>query len=217
MKRNIKIAKHVAATAARAIVLRPIELAFVCIVLFADGSWANEGNRTKGGHGVFLADRRKLGSCKPSTACLLTWLSATLKRVCTSTFDSETLSLLRGVDDLTALAFLVSEMRYGRLPNILGRALVCGFGMREVPRPRIPMFAYCDGKSVIDAIYSSRWQIKSKRRRVDLASLRESGEQEYVQYSHCETGDMVMDGLTKIDPKLKLALERAMAGEVSFP
>ena len=217
MKRNIKIAKHVAATAARAIVLRPIELAFVCIVLFADGSWANEGNRTKGGHGVFLADRRKLGSCKPSTACLLTWLSATLKRVCTSTFDSETLSLLRGVDDLTALAFLVSEMRYGRLPNILERALVCGFGMREVPRPRIPMFAYCDGKSVIDAIYSSRWQIKSKRRRVDLASLRESGEQEYVQYSHCETGDMVMDGLTKIDPKLKLALERAMAGEVSFP
>ena len=217
MKRNIKVAKNVAASAALSIVLAPIELAYLCLVLFADGSWANEGNRTKGGHAVFLADRRTVGSRSPAGACMLTWLCASLKRICTSTFDSETLSLLRGCDDLTALGFLVTEMRHGRLPNILERALMSGFGSREVPRPILPMFAYCDGKSVIDAIYSSRWQIKSKRRRVDLASLRESGELEHVAFSHCDTDKMVVDGLTKSDAKLRLALTQAMSGQVSFP
>ena len=217
MKRNLKVAKNVAASAALSIVLAPIELAYLCLVLFADGSWANEGNRTKGGHAVFLADRRTVGSRSPAGACLLTWLCASLKRICTSTFDSETLSLLRGCDDLTALGFLVTEMRHGRLPNILERALMSGFGSREVPRPILPMFAYCDGKSVIDAIYSSRWQIKSKRRRVDLASLRESGELEHVAFSHCDTDKMVVDGLTKSDAKLRLALTQAMSGRVSFP
>ena len=215
MRRNVKLAKHVVATSSRAIVLRPIDLAHMCLVLFADGSFANEGQRTRGGHLVCLADRRSIGQGVAALASLLAWTSQTLKRVCTSTFDSECLSTLRGSDDLTALGFLLTEMRYGRMPSILEKALMCGFGSREVPKPLVDMFAYNDGCGLVDAIHTTKWQQQSRRRRIDLASLRESSE--FITFAHCSTSKMVADGLTKREEKLRAALISAMEGRVSFP
>ena len=70
MKRNIKLARHVVGTSDRAIVLKPIPLDELAVALFADGSWANEGDSTRGGHLVAFVSEQDLGRGVPSFDCL---------------------------------------------------------------------------------------------------------------------------------------------------
>ena len=137
-----------------------------------------------------------------------------LRSVCTSTFDAEALSLLRGSDELLAVAYLMSEMYYGRMPSIAEKVLMYGFGTQEIPRPMLEMYAFNDGQGVIDSLNTTKWAIKSKRRRVDISAMRETAEM--VKYGHCPTWLNVVDGLTKRDWKLRKMLELAMAGRVQF-
>ena len=217
MKRNIKLARHVVATSDRAIVLKPIPLDELSVALFADGSWANEGDSTRGGHLVAFVSKKDIGRGVPSTASLVGWQSSKLSRVCTSTFDSETLSTVRGLDDAVSTAYIATEMRFGRMPNILERSLMRGFGDREVPRPKVPVHAYNDGKGLVDAVHGSKHTVRSKRRRVDIASLREAVESEAVSLAHCDTHAMTADGLTKRSETLRPPLVRAMQGELILP
>ena len=64
-------------------------------------------------------------------AALLSWVSASLKRVCTSTYDAETLSLLRATDESIAIALLFTELTSGRLPSLTEQVLLRGFGHKE--------------------------------------------------------------------------------------
>ena len=213
MKRLHKLARHIVSTADKGIELTPIK--DPCTVLFADGSWANaEDNKTKGGHAVFLASKKDVEQGNLAIVCLLAWICASLKRVCTSTFDAEALSLLRGSDELLAVAYLMSEMYYGRMPSIAEKVLMYGFGTQEIPRPMLEMYAFNDGQGVIDSLNTTKWAIKSKRRRVDISAMRETAEM--VKYGHCPTWLNVVDGLTKRDWKLRKMLELAMAGRVQF-
>ena len=95
--------------------------------------------------------------------------------------------------------------------------MVCGFGNREVPRPRVPVHVYNDGKGLVDAVHGSKNTIRSKRRRVDVASLRETVETGVATLAHCETGAMAADGLTKTNAALRAPLEQAMEGVGTLP
>ena len=82
----------------------------------------------------------------------------------------------------------------------------------------VPVQAYCDARSVVDALYTSKWSIRSKRRRVDLASIKEAHDVDGAITSWCSTDKMVSDGLTKTPVGLLLEnLLRVMRGLVNLP
>ena len=109
-------------------------------------------------------------------------------------------------------------MTKGRLPSIAERILLRGFGRKEeMPRASLDTYAYCDGESVVTSIYSSKAQVRNKRRRVDISSLRETADDELVGYEHIATTLMIADGLTKRDEKLRLVIRSAMAGTAHLP
>ena len=167
---------------------------------------------------IFLADKESKGKLGQQPAALLSWVSASLKRVCTSTYDAETLSLLRATDESIAIALLFTELTSGRLPSLTEQVLLRGFGHKEcVPRSRIGTVAYSDGESVVSNIHTSKAQIRNKRRRVDVASLREASDDGVVVFEHVPTDLMVADGTTKKDDKLRSVIRIAMDGRVHLP
>ena len=66
-------------------------------------------------------------------------------------------------------------------------------------------------------VHGSKHTVRSKRRRVDIASLREAVESEAIALAHCDTHDMAADGLTKRSEALRPPLVRAMQGELILP
>ena len=86
-----------------------------------------------------------------------------------------------------------------------------------MPRSRIGTVAYSDGESVVSNIHTSKAQIRNKRRRVDVASLREASDDGVVVFEHVPTDLMVADGTTKKDDKLRSVIRIAMDGRVHLP
>ena len=66
-----------------------------------------------------------------------------------------------------------------------------------VPRSTISTVGYSDGESVVSNIYTSMTQIRNKRRRVDVASLREASDDGVINFEHSPTDLMVADGTTE--------------------
>ena len=217
-KRLAKVLRILKSTAKQGLHFPKMDLESLQQFVFADGSWANAGDRTQGGHMIFLADKASKGKLGQQPAALLSWVSASLKRVCTSTYDAETLSLLRATDESIAIALLFTELTSGRLPSLTEQVLLRGFGHKEcVPRSRIGTVAYSDGESVVSNIHTSKAQIRNKRRRVDVASLREASDDGVVVFEHVPTDLMVADGTTKKDDKLRSVIRIAMDGRVHLP
>ena len=200
-KRLQKVMRMLLLTSEKGICLPKLSPNDLLLVLYTDGSYANVGTRTQGGHVLCLCARSEFenGKVGSKRAALLTWLSSTIKRVCTSTFDSEILSLLRGTDEQLSAAYLISELFGSRLPSVWEHALANGFGSRAPLKPTVPMLALTDAESVVSSIYSSKTNIRNKRRRVDIASLREIGEdlEDSWRLEHVDTSKQVADGLTK--------------------
>ena len=171
-KKLVKMMQNIRSRGSKGILLSKLDPLQLMAVLYGDGSFGNAGAKTQGGHAIFLVSKknRRRGN-------LAAWLSATLKRVCTSTFDAETLSILRGADEQVCIAFVVSEFLGKRTPSIKESALLHGFGRRPQPQPMIPMLALTDSDGLEKAVQSSKIAIKSKRRRIDLAALRELEEE----------------------------------------
>ena len=211
-KRLLKTAKGVANSSKRAIRIRRLNVLKAALLLFTDGSWANEGNRTKGGHAVLITDEDELRDLdnltrkeKKFMANIAMWLRSGLKRVCTSTFDSETLSLLRGVDDIILVGMLLNEFKKGPVPSLVMKALLQGTALRRTPETPLPRcICWSDAGSVIETLHTSRWQVRNKRRRVDIASIKEAIEEDGLDVRHCLSHEMLVDGLTK-DPAGDLA------------
>ena len=211
-KRLLKTAKGVVNSSKRAIRIRRLNVLKAALLLFTDGSWANEGNRTKGGHAVLITDEDELLDLdnltrkeKKFMANIALWLCSGLKRVCTSTFDSETLSLLRGVDDIILVGMLLNEFKKGPVPSLVMKALLQGTSLRRTPDTKLPLsICWSDAGSVIETLHTSRWQVRNKRRRVDIASIKETIEEDGLDVRHCLSHEMLVDGLTK-DPAGDLA------------
>lgn len=119
------------------------------IMVFTDAALCNLSNGTgsTAGYIVWLMDCH--GKCSP-----LSWHAGKIKRVVRSTIAAEALSLQEGLES----AFYYRKM----LEDILG-----------VSTKTIPIVAYIDNKSVIEAIHSTKL-VDDKRLRVDIAAISQS-------------------------------------------
>ena len=98
-------------------------------------------------HIIWLIDGT--GKC-----CPLAWQANKIKRVVRSTITGEALSLQKGLE---------SRYYYRKtIENILG-----------LPSISIPIIAYVDNKSVIEAVYSTKL-VDNKHLRLDIAAISES-------------------------------------------
>ena len=124
------------------------ELSDLKIMVFADASLGNinDGTRSTGAYIVWLADGT--GLC-----CPLAWHASKIKRDVRSTITAEALSLQEGLE----AGFYYRTM----VEDILG-----------IPNKTIPITAYTDNKSVIEAVFSTKL-VDDKRLRVDIAAIRE--------------------------------------------
>ena len=115
------------------------------IILFSDASHGNlcNGNGSMGGHIIFLVGLNR-------KCCVLSWQANKIKRVVRSTIAAEALSLQEGLDD----------------------AMFQQSTLNEIIRKSIPIDAYIDNKSVVEAIHSTKL-VDDRRLRIDLASIKE--------------------------------------------
>jgi len=118
------------------------------IIVFTDASLGNinGGVGSTGSHIVWIID--KTGSC-----CPIAWQTHKIKRVVRSTIAAEALSLTEGLET----AFYYRKM----IEDIL-----------RLQPGTIPIKAYTDNKSVLEAISSTKL-VDDKRLRVDIAGIRE--------------------------------------------
>ena len=72
-----------------------------------------------------------------------------------------------------------------------------------------------DGNGTVTAVYSTK-PVSNKRRRIDVALLRESNDQGFLRFRFCPTDKMLADGLTK---RMNTDAIRALAvlGEFEIP
>ena len=117
-------------------------------MVFTDASLGNinDGTGSTGAYIVWLADETEL-------CCPLVWHASKIKRVARSTIAAKALSLQEGLEAGFYYRTIVEE--------ILG-----------IPSKTIPITAYTDNKSVIEAVFSTKL-IDGKRLRVDIAAIRE--------------------------------------------
>lgn len=143
------------------------------IVVFTDASLCNINNGTgsTGGHIVWLADCH--GKC-----CPLSWHTNKIKRVVRSTIAAEALSLQEGLE----CSFYYRKM----IEDIVG-----------ISHKTIPIIAYVDNKSVIEAVYSTKL-VDDKRLRVDIAAINESlARNEVSEIKWCPGKIHLADCMTK--------------------
>ena len=122
------------------------ELSDLKIMVITDASLGNinDGTGSTGAYIVWLADGT--GLC-----CPLAWHASKIKRVVRSTIAAEALSLQEGLEEGFYYRTMVEE--------ILG-----------IPNKTIPIKAYTDNKSVIEAVFSTKL-VDDKRLRVDIAAI----------------------------------------------
>ena len=143
------------------------------IVIFTDASLCNinSGTGSTAAYVVWLADKE--GKC-----CPLDWHANKIKRVVRSTIAAEALSLQEGLE----CGYYYRQM----LEDIM-----------KLQRNTIPIIAYVDNKSVIDAVHSTKL-VDDKRLRVDLAAISESlGRNEVKEIRWCPGRYHLADCMTK--------------------
>ncbi len=115
------------------------------LVVFSDASHANlsDGAGSMGAYVLLLVEGNR--------CCPIAWRAAKIKRVVRSTIAAEALSLLEAIEN----GLYVKD----HLKILLGLTT-------------LPLIAYIDNKSVVDAIHSTRL-VEDKRLRIDMASLKE--------------------------------------------
>ena len=143
------------------------------IVVFTDASLCNinDGTGSTAGYIVWLVDHQ--GKC-----CPLSWHACKIKRVVRSTIAAETLSLQEGLE----CSFYYRKM----IEDIFG-----------ISNKTVPIVAYVDNKSVIQAVYSTKL-VDDKRLRVDIAAISESlARNEIQEIKWCPGKIHLADCLTK--------------------
>ncbi|CAC5406207.1 unnamed protein product [Mytilus coruscus] len=119
------------------------------IIVLTDASLGNISNGTGSteSHVIWIVDNE-------SNSCPITWQANKIKRVVRSTIAAEALSLQDGLE---------SSFYHRRIiEDILG-----------LKHQTIPIEAYIDNKSVVEAVYSTKL-VDDKRLRIDIAAIAES-------------------------------------------
>ena len=118
------------------------------IVLFTDASFGNLPNGgSQGAHLIYL-----IGD--GNTCNLISWQSKQIKRVAKSSLTAETLALSEGVNSAHYISTLFAEIVHGNIDN-----------------HKLPIEAYDDNKSLIDALKSTKF-VTDKRLRIDISSVK---------------------------------------------
>jgi hypothetical protein len=143
------------------------------MVIFTDAAHANlsDGVSSMGAHVVLLVGPE--GDC-----CPLSWQAKKIKRVVRSTIAAETLSMLEGLEDGFCLRKLLEEVL-------------------NLPAKSIPLEAYNDNRSVVEAVYSTKL-VDDKRLRLDIGAVREmlqSGEVNVIRW--CPGSAQIANCMTK--------------------
>ena len=143
------------------------------IVVFTDASLCNinSGTGSTAAYVVWLADNQ--GKC-----CPLAWHTNKIKRVVRSTIAAEALSLQEGLE----CGYYYRQM----LDDIM-----------KLEENTIPIIAYVDNKSVIEAVHSTKL-VDDKRLRVDIAAISESlSRNEVKEIRWCSGKYHLADCMTK--------------------
>ncbi|KAL5007820.1 hypothetical protein ScPMuIL_016626 [Solemya velum] len=140
------------------------------IILFSDAALGNinDGNGSTGARIVWIKDW--LGNC-----CPVCWKSNKIKRVVRSTLAAEALSLQEGLE--TAIYY---------------RAVVKDIGIGD----DIPITAFIDNKSVVDAIHSTKL-VEDKQLRIDIAAILEMTLKNSVHVKWCPGKLQLANTMTK--------------------
>lgn len=140
------------------------------IILFSDAALGNinDGKGSTGAHIIWIKDR--LGNC-----CPVCWKSNKIKRVVRSTLAAEALSLQEGLE--TAIYY---------------RAVIKDIGIGD----DIPITAFVDNKSVVDAIHSTKL-VEDKRLRIDIAAILEMTLKNSVHVKWCPGKLQLANTMTK--------------------
>ena len=198
-KRLSKTMRGVLDTADDGIYLPRVDPDALGTLVFADGSFANRGERTQGGHCVFLTAMTAGSGLAPGEvdAGMVDFKSHKISRVCDNTYDAETLETVEATDMGICVSFLVTELKFGRLPSLAERVLHRGFGhSAEIAKPKVWTKVLNDGYGTVSSVYSSK-PVTNKRRKLDVALLRETVDEGIAEIDHCRTERMIADPLTK--------------------
>ena len=90
-----------------------------------------------------------------NTCNLISWQSKRIKRVAKSSLTAETLASSEGVNSASYISTLFAEIMSGNTDNF-----------------KLPIEAYVDNKSLIDAWKSTKF-VTDKRLRIDISSVKE--------------------------------------------
>ena len=143
------------------------------MIVFTDASLCNlnSGTGSTSAYVVLLLDTA--GNC-----CPISWHTNKIKRVVRSTISAEALSLQEGLE----CAYYYRRL----LENIL-----------QVKEHTLPLVAYVDNRSVIEAVYSTRL-VDDKRLRVDIAAISESlSRNEVKEIKWCPGKYLLAECMTK--------------------
>ena len=210
-RKLLKILRSVLEKAADGITLKRLDPARLGVIGFGDASFANRGERTQGGFIVLLTEGSDSQSVTETnvhvnesngfaTSNVAMFRSTKIGRVCVGTFCAETIEAVETSDATICVSYLVSELKHGRLPSIAERALTRGFGLfggdGGTPPPQVWTEVVCDGNGTVTAVHSTK-PVSNKRRRIDIALIRELVDQGFLKFRHCSTELQLADGLTK--------------------
>ena len=144
------------------------------IVTFTDASLGNlnNGAGSTGAYIIWLMDSNR-------NCCPLSWKENKIKRVVRSTIAAEALSLQEGLECSYYYRKIVEDIT-------------------GVPPRTIPIVAYIDNKSVIEALHSTKL-VDDKRLRVDIAAIQESLEKNDIkEINWCPGNKQLANCMTKL-------------------
>ena len=184
------------------------------VIVFSDAAFQNLGDSgTQGGMMVMVCEaQNQTGPVrgdefrdKEIRGAVLTWRSAKVRKVTTSTFAAETIQAVAALD-------AAAEMRNMLRESVRGQD---GKGQAEED---IELHAKTDCKNLVDHVHSLRLFPRERRLRAEVAVIREFLQKgELTSLQHIPSHVNVADALTKTMPSLKGAVLKAMGGVVRVP
>jgi len=204
-KHLLQTMKRVLETAGDGILLQGFDPQKLGVAAFGDASFANRvGERTQGGFVVILTDNLDATQMRDGmlSGSVCVFRSTKIPRVCVGTFDAETIEAVETTDAALCAGYLLTELRGGRMPSIGENVLMRGFGHhlgasdRMYPPPTCWISVFSDGNGTVTAVQSTK-PVTNRRRRIDVALLREAVDDGVLTFTHCDGKYMVADGLTK--------------------
>ena len=146
------------------------------ILMFADASLGNLPDETSSARGhvvlIWCSTMKKVN--------VISWQCNKVRRVCHATFDSETLSMIEGLEDAIYVRAVLSEIIYNDHRS-------------EV----IPIYSYTDSNQLFTSVHSTK-PCRNKRLRIDIAEIEEMLRRGTItKLQHVTSSEMIADVLTK--------------------